>query len=98
MEKKTKINLLAIQMESVIGEVRANIDKVEKLLVNALENKKADFVFLPEVWTVGWDCPSFPLVAEEILNSEALKMLQKIKSLLEILLMIFIMGQKSILK
>ena len=78
MEKKTKIDLLAIQMESVIGQVEANVDKVEKLLVNALENKKTDFVFLPEVWTVGWDCPSFVGCAEQINDALSVKMLQKI--------------------
>ena len=78
MEKKTKIDLLAIQMSSVIGQLEANIAKAEQLLEEALVTRKADFVFLPEVWTVGWDCPSFVDCAEKIDDAHSVKMLQKI--------------------
>ena len=78
MEKKTKINLLAIQMSSVIGQLEANVAKVEQLLEEALVMRKSDFVFLPEVWTVGWDCPSFVDCAEKIDDAQSVKMLQKI--------------------
>ena len=78
MEKKTKIDLLAIQMESVIGDLGANIEKVKELLEANLSNRIADFVFLPEVWTVGWDCPSFLMCAEIIDNASSIKMLKNI--------------------
>ena len=78
MEKKTKIDLLAIQMGSVIGRLEANIAKAEQLLEEALATRKVDFVFLPEVWTVGWDCPSFVDSAEKIDDAQSVKMLQKI--------------------
>ena len=78
MEKKTKIDLLAIQMESEIGELRVNVQKVEDLLENLLSSKSADFVFLPEVWTVGWDCESFPSCAESLNSSSSVEMLKKI--------------------
>ena len=78
MEKKTKIDLLAIQMGSVIADIEANINKVENLLESTLSKRLADFVFLPEVWTVGWDCPSFPVCAENINDSLSLAMLKRI--------------------
>lgn len=78
MEKKTKIDLLAIQMESEIGELLVNIQKVEDLLENLLSSKSADFVFLPEVWTVGWDCESFPSCAEGVNDGASIEMLKKI--------------------
>ena len=76
MEKKTKIKLLAIQTESVIGNVDANIDKVSKLIESCLSSDLADFVFLPEVWTCGWDCESFPHCAENIETAKSVNMLK----------------------
>lgn len=78
MEKKTKINLLAIQMGSEIGDLRANIKKVENLLEKALLSQVVDFVFLPEVWTVGWDCESFIDCSETIDDALSVNMLKKI--------------------
>lgn len=78
MEKKTKIKLLAIQLGSVIVDKEANIKKAEKLLEDNLSSNSADFVFLPEVWTSGWDCPSFEVCAEDINNSNSIRMLQNI--------------------
>ncbi len=78
MEKKTKIDLLAIQMSSVVGDLGENIEKVKSLLEQNLSSKTADIVFLPEVWTVGWDCGSFPACAETANEAESVKMLQDI--------------------
>ena len=78
MEKKTKISLLAIQIGSEIANVEANISKVEHLLEENLSYKRADFVFLPEVWTSGWDCVSFPHCAEEIGDAKSVNMLKRI--------------------
>ncbi len=78
MEKKTQIKLIAIQMGSVIGDIKANISKVEVLLENSLLNADADVVFLPEVWTCGWDCESFPACAENFSSSESINMLSRI--------------------
>ena len=77
-KKKTKINLLAIQMGSEIAQLEANIKKVEMLLENCLSRGAVDFVFLPEVWTVGWDCPSFSLNPEAINDAKSLNMLKNI--------------------
>lgn len=77
MEKKT-LNLLAIQMSSVIGNLNENIKKTEELLTTALSVHPADFVFLPEVWTVGWDCISFPICAENIEMAKSVSMLKSV--------------------
>lgn len=78
MEKKTKVKLLAIQLDSVIADRDENIKKAERLMEKELSQKEADFVFLPEVWTSGWDCPSFEKCAEDLDNAESVKMLQRI--------------------
>lgn len=77
MEKKT-VKLLAIQLGSVIADVEKNIKKAEQLLEQELSKNSADFVFLPEVWTSGWDCPSFEACAEDINNAPSIKMLRRI--------------------
>ena len=77
--EKTKIRILAIQMESAIGQIKLNVETVKNLLIaNLNKYDGADFVFLPELWTVGWDCPSFPNSAETIEESTAVKMLSEI--------------------
>lgn len=77
METK-KIRLLAIQMGSEIGNKNANIQHVRNLLDKCLSKKTADFVFLPEAWTVGWDCASFKDCAEDIDKADSLIMLKNI--------------------
>ena len=77
MEKK-KVKLLALQMGSVIGNKKKNIDNVKKLLEKYLKRYKTDFVFLPEVWTVGWDCPSFKDCAEEIETADSITILKSL--------------------
>jgi len=77
--EKEKVRLLAIQMESVTGDVRLNTDTVKNLLIANLEKYEgADFVFLPEVWTVGWHTPSFLQSAETLEDSYAVKMLVEV--------------------
>lgn len=78
MEKKTKVRLLALQVGSVIADRDSNIKKVKELLESILAQKKVDFVFLPEVWTVGWDCESFVSNYENFSNSFAITMLKSL--------------------
>ena len=78
MEKKSKIKLLCLQIGSIIADKSENEKKVEALLEKALSSLKVDFVFLPEVWNVGWDCPSFPQAAEIIGESTSINLLKKI--------------------
>ena len=80
MEKKNKVTLLAIQMESVIGNAEKNILKTNNLLKENLSKKTADFVFLPEVWTTGWECSVFEECAEDIAPSKSVAMLKSVAS------------------
>lgn len=85
MEKKKVVKLLAIQMESAIGNVDLNIETVKNLLrANLGKYPQIDFVFLPELWMVGWDCPSFPDSAETLEDSRAVKMLKGIAKEFEV--------------
>lgn len=77
MEKKT-VKLLAIQYASQIAQIEINVERAEKLLRQNLQKYTADFVFLPEVWTCGWDCPSFPACVEDIESSVSINMLKRI--------------------
>ncbi|MCQ2754935.1 MAG: hypothetical protein MJ231_07825 [bacterium] len=74
----TKINLLAIQLGSEIDNFDSNVQKAQNLMECALQRQSADFVFLPEVWTCGWDCESFLNFAETVESSKAIKMLKNI--------------------
>lgn len=63
MEKTIKVAIL--QMSSVIGDVEANINKVEQIVQNYLPSD-ADVLVLPEVWTVGWSCSDFIKTAQNL--------------------------------
>lgn len=77
--EKEKVRLLAVQMESVIGELELNIDTVKNLLIAELgKYGGADFLFLPEVWTAGWEPSIFPKCSEMVENSKSLEMLREI--------------------
>lgn len=77
--EKEKVRLLAVQMESVIGELEINIDTVKNLLIAELEKYGgADFLFLPEVWTTGWETSVFPKCAEFGESAKSLAMLKEI--------------------
>ncbi len=74
--EKEKVRLLAIQLESVIGDIKLNIETTQNLIVeNILKYGSVDFVFLPEVWTVGWHVPNFIESSESLEKSRAVKML-----------------------
>ncbi len=63
-------NILAIQLNSVVSDYKANKNKVETLFLSALDDGcKPDIVFLPEVWTLGWHPECFRTFASE--NMEA---------------------------
>ena len=66
--------ILALQFESEIGNIQANIEKMKSLLIKHLKQDSPDFVFLPEVWTCGWDCESFPDCAEKIEDSKSINL------------------------
>ena len=78
MAQKTEVKLFALQMGSNCASFEENIQKVEKLLRDNLSSRFVDFVFLPEVWTCGWDCSCFKDCAETLEDSRAVDMLKKI--------------------
>ncbi len=67
-------------MSSVIGDFKANCDKVSALVSNfynnTLPSKLPDIIFLPEVWTLGWHTDCFREKAPE--NSGAVVFLSNI--------------------
>ncbi|MBQ3311572.1 hypothetical protein IJG72_05795 [bacterium] len=71
------LNVMAIQMSSVIGEKEKNIDKISNLIEKNIRNN-TDIMFLPEVWTVGWDCEYFKDSAEDLKNSSVIDFLSSI--------------------
>ncbi len=56
-----KKNILAIQIPSAIADLQSNFDNLEFYLDKILQNTdiKPDFLFLPEVWSIGWFPPCF---------------------------------------
>jgi predicted amidohydrolase len=62
-QKEVKISIL--QMSSILGDVEANISKVDKLIQDNLPNN-SDVLVLPEVWTVGWACRFFQNSAQDL--------------------------------
>lgn len=53
-----KVNISMLQISSVVGDVEANIMKVEDFINKTLP-QNTDVLVLPEVWTVGWSCKHF---------------------------------------
>lgn len=60
-----KMKISAIQMNSKIGDVKANIEKVKTLIERDVESD-VDLIILPEVWTCGWKPDVFQSTAEVI--------------------------------
>lgn len=76
MEKKEKINVLSVQMESAIGDKYKNFDKILTLTDKNI-TKDTDVVILPELWAVGWACEEFPKSAEP-LNGDTVEFLTEL--------------------
>lgn len=72
-----KFKILVVQNSAIIGNKRATLTNVEKLL-EKYEDKQPDLIVLPEVWSVGWECSNFVNAAEEIENSETVNFLKNI--------------------
>ena len=72
-----KVNVMAIQMSSILGDKPANFKKAETLIKQNIKTD-TDILFLPEVWTVGWACEYFLDSAEEIKSSSTIEFLSKI--------------------
>lgn len=72
-----KIKILTVQLEAIIGDIEANIQKAKKMLKECGENT-ADIIIFPELWATGWDCPNFHLYAENIENSKVTTFLKTV--------------------
>lgn len=60
--------ILALQLPCELGDKKSNMEKVEALCLKLAKElgKKADFLFLPELWSVGW----LPEIFEENAEDE----------------------------
>lgn len=75
-EKKVIVSIL--QMNSKIGDVEANCNKVNSLFEKFFETNCADVVVLPEVWTCGWSCSHFRQTAQVINSSSVIDFLSSL--------------------
>lgn len=72
-----KINILAIQMESIIGDKFKNFEKILTIVEKNI-TPDTDIVILPELWAVGWACGEFENSAEDLENSETVEFLMEL--------------------
>lgn len=77
MEQYKKMKISALQMNSKIGDVKANYNKVLSIVERELPSD-ADLLILPEVWTAGWSCEDFPSCAEFLENSQTVAFLSEL--------------------
>lgn len=71
------INVLIVQIESVVGNIEENIKKVEAMFSSSSFNC-VDLILFPELWTVGWDSLNFNRYSESINNSKVIEFLKKL--------------------
>ena len=72
-----KIKILALQMESVIGDKKENYNKISELIESNI-TPDTDVIVLPELWAIGWACEEFPKAAETFENSPTVDFLKNI--------------------
>lgn len=75
VKKEIKVSIL--QISSVIGDVEANIKKAGEIIAAELP-QDSDVLILPEVWTVGWNCPSFRVSAQPLTSGSVFDFLSLI--------------------
>lgn len=76
-QEEKKINILALQMSSKIGDVEFNRDKIRDLIGKNIKTD-TDVIVLPEVWTVGWSCPNFHESSEWLEGSKTVGLLSEL--------------------
>jgi predicted amidohydrolase len=81
--EKEKIKISILQMSSIIGDVEANISKVESLVEKYMPID-TDVLVLPEVWTVGWSCYHFQNSAQDLEKGSVSVFLSKLARLYNI--------------
>lgn len=70
-----KNKVLIVQLEAIAGDIDKNIKKIESLLENK-NFKDIDLIVLPELWTIGWDCPNFNKCSENLFSSKVFSFLK----------------------
>lgn len=70
------VKTLIVQMQSVLGDKDANLEKVNKLL-SGNKDFCPDIIILPELFATGWFCDIYSQVAEDINNSKIIRFLQE---------------------
>lgn len=72
-----KLKILVVQNNAIIGNKKATLNNIEKLL-EPYEGQKFDIIVLPEVFAIGWYCRNFSKEAETIDKNETLDFLKKL--------------------
>ena len=60
-----KKTILALQIPSIVGNIEENFRYFSKKVDEILKDKEIDFLFLPEVWSVGWYTKNFTKLADD---------------------------------
>lgn len=77
MEKKEILNVLGVQIESVLGDKKENYKRVANAISQGIR-ENTDLIVLPEVWNCGWSPDIFQNVAEDLESSETIDFLKNI--------------------
>ena len=77
MEKKEFLNVLGIQIQSILGDKKQNYKSIENA-INAGFKNGTDLIVLPEVWTCGWSPDLFQQTAEDLENGETTQFLKNL--------------------
>lgn len=75
--KKEKFKIAALQMNSAIGDIEKNCEKIRHIIESELQSD-TDILILPEVWTCGWACSHFTECAEDLDTSKSIALLKQI--------------------
>ena len=61
------VKVLIVQMQSILGDKKANFEKITNLL-KGCESTNPDLIIFPELFATGWYCDIYSKVAENIKN------------------------------
>jgi len=77
MEKKEILNVLGIQIQSVLGDKKQNYKRISDCIEKGIK-ENTDLIVLPEVWTCGWSPDLFRTSAEDLETGETTEFLKKL--------------------
>ena len=70
-----KLKILTVQNSAIIGNKKATLNNVDKLL-EPYAGEKFDIMVFPEVWSIGWYCQNFCKESETLEDSETIDFLK----------------------